>query len=225
MSAASDVFRKAVLETQTIRQEYFNFQLPRILRVRIGVSVVSCLTPVSQSLKECADEIDKGLQYHLSRYAFLFESIILNDGTTLSPMGIEDGKRDASRVAMTNLHTGPGLRPTFQAIDNRADFRVFMQNYAVAYTGPRGPRREGPWQEGFVRPLLHSPIHSPTLTHTRFLPFSPTSSCRPCRTMVSARHRSLPRHPAPRSARPRCRCKDTHRTACDRRSASIWQSR
>lgn len=34
MSAASDAYRKAVLETQAMRQEYFNFQLPRILRVR-----------------------------------------------------------------------------------------------------------------------------------------------------------------------------------------------
>ena len=33
MSSASDAYRKAVTETQTIRQEYFNFQLPRILRV------------------------------------------------------------------------------------------------------------------------------------------------------------------------------------------------
>jgi len=33
MSAASDAFRKAMIDTQTIRQEYFNFQLPRILRV------------------------------------------------------------------------------------------------------------------------------------------------------------------------------------------------
>ena len=38
-----------------------------------------------------------------------------------------------------------------ESIDNRADFRVYMQNYAVAHTGPRGPRREGPWEEGFVR--------------------------------------------------------------------------
>ncbi|EJD47891.1 RhoGAP-domain-containing protein [Auricularia subglabra TFB-10046 SS5] len=133
MSAASDVYRKAVLETQTIRQEYFNFQLPRILR----------------SLKECADEIDKGVQYHLGRYAFLFESIVLNDGTTLSPMGVEDG---------------PGLRPTFHAIDNRADFRVFMQNYAVAYTGPRGPRRDGPWEEGFMSTPIGGPLSSASST-------------------------------------------------------------
>lgn len=35
MSAASEVFRKAVLESQAIRQEYFNFQLPKILRVSV----------------------------------------------------------------------------------------------------------------------------------------------------------------------------------------------
>ena len=35
MSTASDAYRKAVSDTQAIRQEYFNFQLPRILRVRM----------------------------------------------------------------------------------------------------------------------------------------------------------------------------------------------
>ncbi|KAG8990296.1 hypothetical protein FRB90_001831 [Tulasnella sp. 427] len=120
MSAYSDAFRKAVLETQAMRQEYFNFQLPRILR----------------SLKECADEIDLGTQYHLSRYAFLFESIVLNDGSTISPTGgIEDG---------------PGLKPIMESIDNRQDFKVYMQNYAIATNRPTGPRREGPWEEGFA---------------------------------------------------------------------------
>ena len=35
MSTYSDQYRKAVTDTQAMRQEYFNFQLPRILRVRI----------------------------------------------------------------------------------------------------------------------------------------------------------------------------------------------
>jgi hypothetical protein len=35
MSNASDAYRKAVTDTQSIRQEYFNFQLPRILRVSL----------------------------------------------------------------------------------------------------------------------------------------------------------------------------------------------
>lgn len=33
VSNASDQYRKAVTDTQAMRQEYFNFQLPRILRV------------------------------------------------------------------------------------------------------------------------------------------------------------------------------------------------
>lgn len=35
MSAASDLYRKHMTDTQAIRQEYFNFQLPRILRVSV----------------------------------------------------------------------------------------------------------------------------------------------------------------------------------------------
>lgn len=138
MSAASDAYRKAVTDTQSIRQEYFNFQLPRILR----------------ALKECADEVDLGTQYHLTRYAFLFETIMLSDGATLAPAGaIEDG---------------PGLKSTFEAIDNRADFRIYMQNYAYAHGGvQRGPRRTGPEHEGFLPPM---PTHnggspSPRLTN------------------------------------------------------------
>jgi len=93
MSAASDAYRKAVVDTQTIRQEYFNFQLPRILRVCppvISIFPRSLLT-YPKALKECADEIDLGTQYHLTRYAFLFESIMLSDGATLAPTGVEDG--------------------------------------------------------------------------------------------------------------------------------------
>ncbi|KAG8728063.1 hypothetical protein FRC12_022048 [Ceratobasidium sp. 428] len=122
LSMASDGYRQSMLETQKIRQEYFNFQLPRILR----------------SLKECADEIDLGTQYHLARYAFLYESTVLSDGATLSPMSIEDG---------------PGIKLTIESIDNRTDFKVYMQNYAVAHGAPKGPRRDGPAEDGFLPPL------------------------------------------------------------------------
>lgn len=123
VSAASDIYRKCVIDTQGMRQEYFNFQLPRILR----------------ALKECADEIDLGTQYHLTRYAFLFESIVLSDGSILVPPQEE----------------GLGLKASIETIDNRGDFKVYMQNYAYA-RGPavhRGPRREGPSDEGFLPPL------------------------------------------------------------------------
>jgi len=49
-----------------------------------------------------------------------------------------------------------GLKATFESIDNRGDFRVYMQNYAFARSNTpfRGPRREGPEDQGFVRPDL-----------------------------------------------------------------------
>ncbi|GFZ47231.1 hypothetical protein JCM24511_04974 [Saitozyma sp. JCM 24511] len=123
MAQASDTFRKAVLDSQALRQEYFNFQLPKILRL----------------LKECADELDMGTQYHLTRFAFLYETTVVGEGSMLSPMGADDGP--------------PGLKSIFEAIDNRTDFKSYMQNYAVARGTPRGPRREGPYEEGFVSPI------------------------------------------------------------------------
>ncbi|KAJ7668337.1 Rho GTPase activation protein [Mycena rosella] len=110
MSNASDAYRKAVTDTQSMRQEYFNFQLPRILR----------------ALKECTDEMDLGTQYHLTRYAFLFESTVLNDGSTLVPPN-EEGSP-----------LGVGLKATLEMIDNRGDFKAYMQNYAYA-RGPATP--------------------------------------------------------------------------------------
>ncbi|WRT69264.1 uncharacterized protein IL334_006248 [Kwoniella shivajii] len=123
MAQSSETFRKAVLESQALRQEYFNFQLPKILRL----------------LKECADELDLGTQYHLTRYAFLYESTLVADGTTLNPMSAAD--------------EGPGLKTIYESIDNRTDFKSYMQNYAVARGTPRGPRRDGPYEEGFLPPL------------------------------------------------------------------------
>ncbi|KAF7308799.1 hypothetical protein MKEN_01079400 [Mycena kentingensis (nom. inval.)] len=134
VSNASDAYRKAVTDTQGMRQEYFNFQLPRILR----------------ALKECADEMDLGTQYHLTRYAFLFESTILSDGATLVPPQNEDGSQ-----------LTPGLKATLEMIDNRGDFKAYMQNYAYVRgpTTPRALRREGPSEEGFLPPL---PTHQPS---------------------------------------------------------------
>lgn len=121
-SSASDAFRREVLNTQGVRQEYFNLQLPRILR----------------TLKENAEEIDNGTQYHLARYAFLFESTVLNDGMAISPVG-------------TDVAPSTGLKGAVETIDNRADFKQYMSNYQVAHGRDyKGPRREGPYEEGFL---------------------------------------------------------------------------
>lgn len=67
------------------------------------------------------------------------ESTALNDGTTIAPSGTD------------TLGGGlaPGIKEIMKGIDNSSDFKVFMQNYAVSHA-PKGPRREGPWEEGFV---------------------------------------------------------------------------
>ncbi|KII87261.1 hypothetical protein PLICRDRAFT_55243 [Plicaturopsis crispa FD-325 SS-3] len=150
MSTATDTYRKAVLDTQGMRQEYFNFQLPRILR----------------ALKECADEVDLGTQYHLTRYAFLFESIVLSDGSTLVPPAVEEA---------------PGLKAMIESIDNRTDFKTYMQNYAYARGGvtPRGPRREGPQDQGFLPPLPTHVDRSHVNTHLSYLPSPATSGPSP----------------------------------------------
>jgi hypothetical protein len=143
VQVSSQAYHKSVQETQALRQEYFNLRLPQILR----------------ALKECADEIDLGTQYHLTRYAFLFESIVLSDGSTLAPTGIEDG---------------PGIKATIESIDNRSDFKVYMQNYAYAHGGvQRGPRRTGPEHEGFLPPL---PQHIDRTNPTPHSANTPSSS-------------------------------------------------
>ncbi|PWN46533.1 Rho GTPase activation protein [Violaceomyces palustris] len=121
-STASDAFRKEVLSTQGMRQEYFNLQLPRILR----------------SLKESSEEIDNGTQYHLARYAFLYETTLLSDAMTVSPVGADA--------------TG-GLKAAVEAIDSRTDFKQYVQNYQIVHGREyKGPRREGPYEEGFLPP-------------------------------------------------------------------------
>ncbi|BGP17900.1 Rho GTPase-activating protein [Rhodosporidiobolus nylandii] len=133
MGQSSDAYRAQVTGAQAVRQEYFNMQLPRILR----------------SLKESVDELDLGTQYHLSRYAYLFESLLVTDGLTISPVSVEDG---------------PGIKSVVDAVDVRDDFKTFMQQFALTWqmSGQRGPRREGPADEGFPsRPAL-----SPRASHS-----------------------------------------------------------
>lgn len=115
MGQTSDSFRAATEGMRNHKQEYFNLQLPKLLR----------------SLKEGSDELDLGTQYHLSRYAYLFESLLVTDGLTLSPVSIEDG---------------PGVKSVIESIDSQEDFKTYMQQYALNWqmSGQRGPRREVP---------------------------------------------------------------------------------
>lgn len=80
------------------------------------------------------------MQFHLSRYAYLLESSLLSDAVTLVPKEQSDGL---------------GLKAIMEGIDNRADFKAYVQNYRVVHQGySKGPKREGPAELGFVRPRL-----------------------------------------------------------------------
>ncbi|KAH8928949.1 GTPase activating protein [Atractiella rhizophila] len=128
-SLASDAYRQEVLKTQKIRQEWFNLQLPRLLR----------------TLKESMDECEMGLQYYLLRYAWMFEKALVDDAGVVSPLG--------------GIEEGPGLKAVAESVDNLDDFKNYMQNYVIAYgmTGAKGPRREGPPEEGFLPPPSQNP--------------------------------------------------------------------
>ncbi len=64
-----------------------------------------------------------------------------------------------------------GLKASIESIDNRGDFKTFMQNYAYARGNatPKGPRRDGPADEGFLPPL-------PSYNRERHTPDPPSSS-------------------------------------------------
>lgn len=152
MANASETFRKAALESQTLRQEYFQFQLPKVLRVSPAQVLLTEQTLMMQALKDCADELDLGTQYHLTRFAFLTESTTVSEGSLLSPVSSEDGQYSALwYMTVLTVLGGPGLKAIFEAIDNRTDFKNYMQNYAVARGAPKGPRRDGQYEDGYVR--------------------------------------------------------------------------
>ena len=97
VQVSSQAYHKSVQETQALRQEYFNLRLPQILRVRALLSysdsAASLTSPIFLGFERVRGRNrPPGTQYHLTRYAFLFESIILSDGSTLAPTAIEEGK-------------------------------------------------------------------------------------------------------------------------------------
>lgn len=113
----------------------------------------------------------------------------------------------SSRGLMNCSAAMPGLKAALEAIDSRSDFKTFMQNYAFAHGGVnnKGPRRDGPREEGFVGlPCTVSPRI--VLTATRH---SSRQSPRSLRTRLHQVHRAH----------------RFRRTAVDRRSVSTWLSR
>ena len=87
----------------------------------------------------------------------MYESSVVAEGMLLNPIGQEDGESTSSKIlcsADSEPTTGSGLKAMYEGIDNRTDFKQYMQSYAGARGPARGPRREGPYEEGFVSALM-----------------------------------------------------------------------
>lgn len=77
-------------------------------------------------------------------------------------------------------------------IDNRGDFRTYMQNYAYAHGGStsKGPRRDGPSDEGFVSicllfiEIIETTVYSfPRLLHALQIDLLPAPLLQPDMSM------------------------------------------
>lgn len=80
-----------------------------------------------------------------------------------------------------------GLKNAVDSIDNRADFKTFVQNYQVAHGRDyRGPRRDGPYEEGFVSSRIATSN------------YSVMSLCDP-NASLALLLRSPPRRPSPKA--------------------------
>lgn len=55
--------------------------------------------------------------------------------------------------------TSLGLKAVAETIDNRTDFKSYMQNFIVARGGvPRGPRREGAYEENYASDKIQQTV-------------------------------------------------------------------
>ena len=134
-SSAHDALVSEAHTTQQVRHEYFAQHLPRVLR----------------ALKEALDEVDAGLQYHLMRYAFLYESIVLSDGVSVNPAG--------------DHTSSTGLREAVCSVNNQSDFREYLQSYELAYgRESRGPQRENPYDDATLASLMYASPLAPAGT-------------------------------------------------------------
>lgn len=142
-----------------------------------------------------------GTQYHLTRYAFLYETTTAADGELLSPSDSPGGeKRELSsrRSSLKRRQFSSGLKATFESIDNRNDFKKYMQNFAVARGSMRTIRRDTPQEDGFVGTKAFA-LNAPGADSVRSRSLQPsllTSKLRSCpckaRQRLRQKRRSCP---------------------------------
>lgn len=121
-----------------------------------------------------------GIQFYLDRYAYLYENIMLADSVCLAPVENDEGQLISSSTPCHSSHTftGIGLRDIVQSMDNRRDFKNYMQNYALAAHMPKGPSREDQWAAEVANGshFPHGIQSSPQLKMSANLQMSPALS-------------------------------------------------
>lgn len=170
-SQANESYKNQLHITNTARQDYYTYTLPKLLR----------------ALMECVSESDAGMQYLLAKYAFTYESAEFSEASTLIP---KDGHGNScfffSSISPTTLGAHPfyflGLRWIVDQVDNPMDFSSFLAGYKakarnhetsdIPYTEYAMVSGEGEWSvpcDGEVSlgrdsvrwKGLHSPISYP----------------------------------------------------------------
>jgi hypothetical protein len=123
------------------------------------------LNEMGDELSNLVKEVEKNRKHvhccfnvlcYIADNILLFESIVLSDESTLVPPN-EEGMISITFFKMLSpnnkMTIDLGLKATIEKINNREDFKTYMQNYAFARGSapPRGPRREGPSDKGFEK--------------------------------------------------------------------------
>ncbi|KAK9720914.1 hypothetical protein K7432_003836 [Basidiobolus ranarum] len=127
-NSSKDNYKSQLAYTNKTRQEYHTVELPRILK----------------SLKDIAYEAVISIQYHLAKYAFHFESTILEDGVIIAPLN-EDGGRV------------PDLRSLVDRIDSEADLKQYIHKRSTSAN--RVEKNEIPYNEYALSAAANSIIN------------------------------------------------------------------
>jgi hypothetical protein len=162
MNSASEQFKKAVQDNQATKQEFFNLQLPKILRVRHAYFSDLGFSRLNTFFHIANEGMCGRARYGLSVPHGKIRLSVWNDvagrrvcsfacfrrvGYVSTLSACQKCYADGFRV---DIGEKAGLKAIVETIDNRNDFKTFMQNFTVARGSQRGPSRNVPYDDGSV---------------------------------------------------------------------------
>lgn len=127
---ANEAYKRLLVQTNNMRREFYDVQLPKILASVMGL----------------IEEVDQFLKFTLGKYAFTYESAVLADAITLKPMegtgalgmvdmvGNIDSKADLDAYLLATARHGQG-----RTVDRASlPYREYeMSEAAQMYANPR----------------------------------------------------------------------------------------